>query len=117
MFRAHTRCLTLAAATLVVAAVLPAPAALADTTTGTMTGHLLDGTTPVPDATVNIIDPNFSFAGETTTDATGAFTVSDITAGSYLVQFRLPGGLTQHYHGKLSFQLADQVTVAAGATT
>jgi hypothetical protein len=118
MFRAHTRWLTLAAATLVVAAVLPASAALADTTPGSITGHLLDGTTPVANATVDVLDPNFSFAGETSTDATGAFTVNDIPPGSYIVQFRLPGGgLTQYYHGQLSFQSANQVTVTAGATT
>jgi protocatechuate 3,4-dioxygenase beta subunit len=118
MFRAHTRWLTLAAATLVVAAVLPASAALADTAPGSITGHLLDGTTPVANANVDIIDSNFFIVGGAITDATGAFTAGDIAPGSYIVEFRLPGGgLTQYYHGQLALQSANQVTVTAGATT
>ena len=117
MFRAPTRRLTLAAATLAIAAVLPASAALADTTSGTISGHLLDGAVPVPNVTVDVINPNFGFAGESTTDASGAFTINDIAPGSYVVQFSLPGGLTQYSHGKLAFNLADLVTVTSGATT
>ena len=117
MLRTRTRWLTLAAATMIVGALLPASAALADTTPGSITGHLVDGTTPVPNVTVDVISPDFSFAGEATTDATGAFTVSDIPPGSYIVQFSLPGGLTQYSHGKTSFAAADLIAVTAGATT
>src|SRR5262245_33873872 len=117
MFRAHTRRLIVAAATLAIAAVLPASAAMADTTTGTISGHLLDGTAPVPNVTVDVINPNVGFAGEGTTDASGAFTINDIAPGSYIVQFSLPGGLTQYSHGKLAFFQADLITVTAGATT
>ena len=117
MFRPRTRWLAVAAATLVVGALLPASAALADTTPGTITGHLLDGGSPVPNVSVDVIDPNFNFAGSATTDATGAFTVTDVTPGAYLVQFSLPGGLTQFSHGKTSSNSADLITVTSGGTT
>ena len=117
MFRTRTRWLTVAAATLVVGAVLPG-SALADTTPGAITGHVLDGTTPMANVTVDVLDSQtFSFAGETSTDATGAFTVSDLAPASYIVSFQLPGGLTQYSRGQLAFQNADAITVAAGATT
>src|SRR5215831_16943954 len=114
MIRPRTRWLAVAAATLIAGAMLPASAALADTTSGTITGHLLDGTAPVPNVTVDVISPTFSFAGEATTDASGAFTVSDITPGNYIVQFNLPGGMTQYSHGRASFETADIITVTAG---
>jgi Carboxypeptidase regulatory-like domain len=117
MLRRRARWLTLAAATLIAGALLPASTALADTSTGAITGHLLDGTTPVPNVIVDVISPDFSFAGEATTDATGAFSVADIAPGSYIVQFSLPGGLTQYSHAKLSFQTADRIVVTAGGTT
>jgi protocatechuate 3,4-dioxygenase beta subunit len=117
MSRPHPRWLTLAAVTLVVAAALPASAALAETTTGTISGHLLDGTAPVPNVTVDVINPDVGFAGEGTTDASGAFTINDIAPASYVVQFSLPGGLTQYSHGKLAFNQADLITVTSGATT
>jgi protocatechuate 3,4-dioxygenase beta subunit len=116
MIRPRTRWLSVAAATLVVSAVLPASAALADTTPGAITGHLLDGTTPVPNVTVDVISPSFSFAGEATTDANGAFTVNDIAPGTYIVQFNLPGGVTQYSHSRSSFETADLITVSAGTT-
>jgi hypothetical protein len=90
MSRPRTRWLTLAAATLVVAAALPASAALAETTPGTISGHLLDGTAPVPNVTVDVINPDVGFAGEGTTDASGAFTINDIVPGSTLFSSAFP---------------------------
>jgi Carboxypeptidase regulatory-like domain len=117
MLRPRTRWLSMAAATVFVGALLPASAALADTTPGAITGHVLDGTTPVANVMVDALIPGGGFAGGTTTDATGAFTISDVAPGGYIMQFSLPGGLTQYSHGKTSFETADLVTVTAGATT
>jgi hypothetical protein len=117
MIRPCNRWLTVAAAALLAGAVLPASAALADTTPGSITGHLLDATAPVPNVVVDLIDPNGNFVGEATTDGAGAFSIPDVAPGAYVVQFSLAGGLNQYYHDKFSFDSADRITVAAGATT
>jgi hypothetical protein len=117
MLRRHRRWLVVAAATLLLAGLLPGSAAFADDTPGIITGHLLDGTTPVAGVGVDAIGTDGSFGGETTTDASGAFTITDVTAGSYVVAFELPGGQRQFAHGKTTFESADLVAVTAGGTS
>ena len=58
MFRPRTRWLTLAAATRLVVALPPASAAYADTTTGIISGHLLDNGAPVANVSVDVLDAN-----------------------------------------------------------
>src|SRR5262249_48334575 len=76
------------AAGLVVAARAAAIAlpALADDSTGIVTGHFTDGTTPLS-VTVTLQTSDFSFVVSTPTDQTGGYTFTDVPAGTYTVNF------------------------------
>jgi Carboxypeptidase regulatory-like domain len=96
---------------------LPGSAAFAADPAGTIAGHFLDGTAPVPGALVQVTDANGAFGGQATTDARGAFTIADLTPGSYTVTFSLTGGYTQVAHERVAGSAGDPVAVSAGATT
>jgi hypothetical protein len=109
------RRLAAAAALAVVMAAAPSLPAYADDTTGTVAGHLLDGTTPVSDATVTLIAPdNSSELATAAVDAEGAFSLTDVAPGNYLVRFDLPGGVKQYYPAASEYYNGQEVTVTAG---
>ncbi len=93
--------------------------AYADETTGTVAGHLLDGTTPLADVGVVLQSSDGSADIATTvTDAAGAFTMAEVPPGDYLVRFDLPGGVRQYFHQTHRAQDGAQtITVAAGGQT
>jgi len=93
---------------------LSAPAYAAGT--GSITGHLTDGGTPVSNANVFLFDTNYTYAGSSYTDSTGAFQFSGLAAAGYRIQFNA-GPLTQWYHQQTSFYNANTVTVVDGQTT
>jgi hypothetical protein len=104
----------LVAATLGVVA-LPASARAG---TGTVTGHFTDGGTPIPDAAVALYDLDFNQVRDTTTDAEGAFALTDVPVGEYKLSFSIIGVITQFAFGKTeSFEGADIITVSDGEVT
>lgn len=109
----------LAAATVAVSVILVPGAASADPTAGTVAGLITrpDGS---PAAGEVVVVERFStspFSRTVTTDATGAYSVSDVPVGDgYRVGVDRPPG-RQYAHGKTDFNLADQFTVTAGGTT
>src|SRR5262249_34108897 len=107
--------LSLAAA---IAAAAPAMPAYADDSTGTVTGHLLDGTTPVSDVAVTLVLPTNGDVATTTTDTAGAFTLADVPPGDYLVRFDLPGSTRDYYHHSNRYDEGTQtISVTGGAET
>ncbi|WP_433056235.1 carboxypeptidase regulatory-like domain-containing protein [Dactylosporangium sp. CS-033363] len=110
--------LSLAATALVVTGIaVPAGPALA-AGTGTVTGHLTDAAgQPLNGAYVSVQTSDFGLPHTTHTDATGAYTVSGLDAGEYVVSFSPFGtAFTQYAHQKLTPGAADRFAVAAGAT-
>ena len=104
----------LVAATLGVVA-LPASARAG---TGTVTGHFTDGGTPIADAAVALYDLDFSQVRDATTDAEGAFTLTDVPVGQYKLSFSIIGVVTQFAFGKPeNFEEADIITVSDGEVT
>ena len=81
------------------------PAAI---TLATVYGTVSDGSAPLPDATVKLFDSTGMPYKHTMTDASGAFTLSDIPAGTYSL-----GAVKEGY---LLSDLAG-VTVTAGSST
>lgn len=54
-------------------------------TGATLSGIVTDGTSPIPNATVKLFDSTGTPYQHTLTDATGAYTLTDIPAGTYSV--------------------------------
>lgn len=111
------RRLTLAVVTLLTATVALSATAFADPSTGSLAGHLTDAGDPVAGTTVALYDLDFNAVSSTTTDEAGAFSFADVPAGDYKVGFELPGFLIQFVHHRLSFDVADPITVVAGQET
>lgn len=80
----------------------PAPAS-----SGTVYGTVTDGTAPIPNATVKLFDSAGMPYKHTLTDGTGAFSMTDIPAGTYTLAAVAEG-----------YRLSDAagVTLTAGAT-
>ncbi|WP_273653256.1 carboxypeptidase regulatory-like domain-containing protein [Cellulomonas fimi] len=118
--RTASRALALALAALLTLTGL-ATAATAGTTTGTLTGQVADTAgAPVVSTTVQLLAPNGPPAGlSTTTDDTGAYTLADVPAGTYVVEVVAPwdGPLLGGYHGGDRPWTATTFTVAPGTTT
>ena len=117
MLRKRTRRMAIAVAVSVIAGLLPGSAAVAAGSTGSITGHLLDGTAPVANVTVLIESSDGAFAGEAQTDATGAYTVSDLAPASYRVRFEFGSGYSERWREKTSNQIGDLIAVTAGAAS
>ena len=103
----------LAVALTVGAVALPA---IADDSTGTVTGHFTDAGAAVS-ASISLRAPDFSFFANTRTDESGGYTFSDVPLGSYTLDFDRDGGPSQFAVQKLNPDEADLITVAAGQTT
>lgn len=89
--------------------------AMAETTTGTITGHLTDNGSPVS-ASVQLIAADFTHFDFASTDSTGGFTFTDVPPNDYRISFNLPGGVQQHWPQQIDLQQAGLITVTEGAT-
>ena len=88
------------------------------------TGSGIDGTVssggqPAAGVNVTVFNSSGSTAGYGSTDATGAYTVTGLTPGTYTVEFLPPtasgvNAVPQYYNGKTTAASADPVTVAGG---
>jgi len=119
-----------AAALLILAAIVPAAAA--QSTGGTITGVVRDGTGAVlPGATVVVTNTDTSIARTLVSDDGGRYTAPDLSPGPYSVKISLDGFTTVNRSGislavgqqavvnvdlKVG-QMADEITVVAEATT
>jgi hypothetical protein len=75
-------------------------------------GQLLDGSAPVPGATVSLLFASVNAPyRQATTDADGRFRFVNVAAGSYKLRFALPGSLVQYYPGQASPDAATVLTV------
>ncbi|MEH1012731.1 carboxypeptidase-like regulatory domain-containing protein [Micromonospora sp. CPCC 206060] len=115
------RRVAMAAALLTTAAVLPGLPAYA-AGTGTIAGTVTTSSgTAAPDVSVQVYlednDGNIGWAGWSTTDAQGRYTVGSLSPGSYLVAFDPQDGPEQFYQQKSELWDADRLTVSDGATT
>jgi protocatechuate 3,4-dioxygenase beta subunit len=90
--------------------------ALADDSTGTVTGHFTDGSTPLS-VTVTLQSGDGSFVVSTPTDENGGYTFTDVPAGTYTVNFAFQNGPVQYAFGQLDPNLATPITVTAGQTS
>ncbi|MFC7482003.1 carboxypeptidase regulatory-like domain-containing protein [Luedemannella flava] len=93
--------------------------AYAEDTTGTVAGHLLDGTTALSDVPVVLQLPdNTADIANAVTDSTGAFSFADVPPGNYLVRYELPGGVRQYYPQSARYDVGAQpISVVAGEQT
>jgi len=74
------------------------------TTTGTLTGIVWTDTngngqndtseSPIPDITMTLVDSNGQTVGQTTTDETGTWVLTDVQTGNYTVLIETPSGYT-----------------------
>ncbi|GAA1755261.1 carboxypeptidase regulatory-like domain-containing protein [Luedemannella helvata] len=101
----------------VLGAAAPAPPAYANDTTGTVAGHLRDGTDPMPDVAVSLSTIDDVAVVSTVTDADGAFAFADVAPGDYVVRFDGPEPLRQYYHHARDAAGAQAITVTAGEQT
>jgi len=101
-------------AALALAAGITVPA-LAETTTGTITGSFTEDGAPVAFAGVEIFDPDFNYSDFTTTDENGEFSFADVPPNDYRVQFTLPGDTRQYWPQATSEEDAGFITVTEGA--
>jgi len=95
---------------------LAGSAAFADTG-GTVTGHVTDGGAPVASAQVVLYDLDENRVVDTTTDESGAYSITAESPGDYKLAFTLPGYVQQWAHGKSTFETADVFTLAGGDVT
>lgn len=93
------------------------PALAADT--GSIIGHLTtDAGEPVGSATVNVYTADtWMWVGWATTADDGSYTVADLPAGSYLLEFQPFDRPGQFYDNKTWLDDADPVAVVAGQAT
>lgn len=117
--RIQTRCLARTLTIGLVLALIPVTAAGADpVTTGSVSGTLADGSTPVADTTVELLVLPYGVAvRQTRTDAAGAFRIPEVPPRTYALRFRLPGGLVQFHPAVPDLNSATPIDVAAGADT
>jgi hypothetical protein len=100
-----------------VAVALLSPGAARAATTGEISGGVTSGVTGIAlaGAYVDVYSSSGVYAGATTSDHNGNFTISDLAAGTYQVEFSDAGYLTQYYDDEPTE--ASPVTVSAGANT
>jgi hypothetical protein len=92
-------------------------AALADG--GQITGAVSDGSGGVAGMDVEVFDAGGDLVGNTVSGDNGAYTVSGLAGGSYVVRFSDPAGnlLARYYRDRTSFDTAELVAVTAGQAT
>jgi hypothetical protein len=103
-------------------AVASPPVAIA-ATPGSITGKVTSAPSKAAVGGIQVCAFGTAFGGCATTNSSGEYTLSNVTAGTYTVEFSVPeeesglNFLTQFYKGKTSFSEANPVSVTAGATT
>ncbi|MEV4117306.1 carboxypeptidase regulatory-like domain-containing protein [Micromonospora sp. NPDC049645] len=109
----------LLAGAVVAALVLPGATPAQAAATGAVSGRLTTSAgAPATDVQVQLYESDtYNYAGSTTTDADGTYTVGGLQAGSYVVGFFPWEKPEQYHHQKDNAFDADPVTVTAGGTT
>lgn len=102
-----------AIATLALVTMMPA-GAIAQEATGTITGHITNEFTG--QVTVNLWTTAGASAGQVLSDSAGNYAFSDVTPGTYKLQFGFQERWQWAYQ-KLGFSAAESFTVSAGAST
>jgi hypothetical protein len=89
---------------------------------GQMTGRVTaaDGGSPLSGVSVIAYNTNGSFVESDSTDATGVYTITGLTTGSYRLRFDPSSGtslpyLGEYYNNKSSLATADPITVTLGS--
>src|SRR4051794_19073060 len=81
----------------VIAMLAGAVGAAAQTTTGTLSGHVIDSQgLPLPGVTVNAASPNLQGVRTVVTSANGDYIFSALPSGTYTVTYELTGFQSQH---------------------
>jgi hypothetical protein len=113
----------------VLVALLALPA-FAQNPTGTLTGHVTDGTNPLPGATVAVSSPNLQGTRTAVTTINGDYILTFLPPGDYKVRFEMRGFQTLETSIKISAaqiskldavmpvaKIAEEVTVAGSYET
>jgi len=77
--------------------------------TGTLTGHVTDGTAPLPGVTVTVTSPNQQGARVAYSTVNGAYILLQLPPGPYVVRFELDGFQTIETTVKISGDLTSSV--------
>jgi 5-hydroxyisourate hydrolase-like protein (transthyretin family) len=110
------------------------PVAVADSSTtsgidaalalgGQITGRVTatDGGSPLKDVWVDAYDSSGHYVNDSRTDATGVYTITDLAAGSYRVEFDPSGAsaayLSEYYNNRSTWGTADAINVTSGGVT
>lgn len=96
---------------------IPASAALADPSTGSITGHIDTNGVPRTDVYVTLFSSALGWVNATNVDGSGTFQFTGLAPGDYQVEFTLGNGIEQWYHGRAPGEQPDPVTVVAGQDT
>lgn len=94
---------------LLVASFAIAPGAMADSSTATVTGQVVDAgnSSPIPNVQVTVTDPSGTDSGDATTDSSGRFTIAGLPPNDYTITFTPPSPWAG---------TADMATLSAGQT-
>jgi hypothetical protein len=85
--------------------------------TGTLTGHVTDGTAPLPGVTVTVTSPNQQGARVAYSTVNGAYILLQLPPGPYVVRFDLQGFQTIETTVKISGDLTSSVDAAMPRVT
>ena len=80
--------------------------------TGTLTGHVTDGTAPLPGVTITLTSPNLQGARTSFSTINGDYILELLPAGPYAVMFELDGFQTVETSVKISGDLTSRVDAA-----
>lgn len=94
-------------------AVCTVPTAAEAQTTGSITGKVLDGETPVAGISVGVFDTNEIYKTMSTTDANGDYTLSGLQLGTYKIYFSTYGTeyIAQWYNNAATFDDAQPINL------
>jgi hypothetical protein len=119
MFKTKARRAGLAALAAAVAVTIPTGIAHADGSIGSISGHFTSSTgDPIANGYVSALDPDsWNWIGGAQTDDSGAYSIPDLPAGDYLVQFNNPNGLVEYAPETSQSWQAGHFAVTAGQDT
>jgi len=88
------------------------------TAMGAITGHVTeaDGVTPIASLSLVLLHSNFSWAGSTTTDETGAYHFSGLSPGRYVAYTNKIWYVYEYYDNAPNLSTARQIPVTEGST-
>ena len=85
--------------------------------TGTIAGHFTNNGAPMAYVTVTARSVDWSQWAYAYTDNNGAYAITGLAPGNYLVSFRTQDGLEQYAFGKRDSNTADKIAVTAGTVS